>query len=156
MDKKLVEKIGAQGGEAIFHECDVAREDEVQQSIEKTVAHFGGLQIIVNCAGVVHVVELHEYSEEEWDHLMGVNVKSIFFSIKHGHAHLVQEPAQLHGEYRFGRQLHRTSPNAGLHHFQACGARIKPIYRNRLCRRGVTLQLRLSQGSLTRRCCATT
>lgn len=86
--KKLVEEITAHGGEAVFHECDVACEDEVRQSIEQTVAHFGGLQIIVNCAGIVHVVELHEYSEEEWDHLMGVNVKSIFFSIKHGYRHL--------------------------------------------------------------------
>ena len=88
--QKLVEGITANGGEAIFHECDVAQEDAVRQSIEKTVAHFGGLQIIVNCAGVVHVVSLHEYSEEEWDQLMGVNVKSIFFSIKHGHPHLTK------------------------------------------------------------------
>ena len=88
LGQKVVEDITANGGEAIFLECDVAREDEVRQSIEKTVAHFGGLQIIVNCAGVVHVVSLHEYSEEEWDQLMGVNVKSIFFSIKHGHSHL--------------------------------------------------------------------
>ena len=86
--QKVVEGITANGGEAIFLECDVVREDEVRRSIEKTVAHYGGLQIIVNCAGVVHVVALQEYSEQEWDHLMGVNVKSIFFSIKHGYSHL--------------------------------------------------------------------
>ena len=86
--QKVVEGITANGGEAIFLECDVVREDGVRQSIEKTVAHYGGLQIIVNCAGVVHVVALQEYSEQEWDHLMGVNVKSIFFSIKHGYPHL--------------------------------------------------------------------
>ena len=90
LGQKVVEGINANGGEAIFHECNVAREDEVRQSIEKTVEHFGGLQIIVNCAGVVHVVALHEYSEEEWDHLMGVNVKAIFFSIKHGHRYLTK------------------------------------------------------------------
>ena len=129
LGQKVVNGITANGGEAIFHECDVAREDEVRQSIEKTVAHFGGLQIIVNCAGVVHVVSLHEYSEEEWDQLMGVNVKSIFFSIKHGHPSPVQEPTQLYGEHRFGGQLHRTSPNAGLHHFQARCTRIEQIYR---------------------------
>ena len=86
--QKVIEGIVANGGEAIFLECDVVHEDHVRQSIEKTVAHFGGLQIIVNCAGVVHVVALHEYSEQEWDLLMGVNVKSIFFSIKHGYSHL--------------------------------------------------------------------
>ena len=86
--QKVVEAITAHGGQATFLECDVAQEDSVHESIEKTVEHFGGLQIIVNCAGVVHVAPLHEYSEQEWDQLMGVNVKSIFFSIKHGLSHL--------------------------------------------------------------------
>ena len=86
--QKVVAGIAADGGQAIFLECDVTQEDGVRQSIEKTVAHFGGLQIIVNCAGVVHVAPLHEYAEQEWDHLMGVNVKSIFFSIKHGLSYL--------------------------------------------------------------------
>ena len=75
-------------GQAIFTPCDVTREDAVQASIEQAVEQFGGLQIVVNCAGVVHVAPLHEYSEHEWDQIMAVNVKSIFFSIKHGIAHL--------------------------------------------------------------------
>ena len=86
--RRLVERIAEQGGQALFLECDVACQDQVRDSIERTVAHFGGLQTVVNCAGVVHVAPLHEYSEEEWDQLMGVNLKSIFFSVKHGLAHL--------------------------------------------------------------------
>jgi NAD(P)-dependent dehydrogenase (short-subunit alcohol dehydrogenase family) len=43
---------------------------------------------MVNCAGVVHVGPLHEYSEADWDTLMGVNLKSIFFSLKYGWPHL--------------------------------------------------------------------
>ena len=82
--QEVVERIAGHGGQAIFLECDVAREDAVRESIEKTVEHFGGLQSIINCAGIVHVAPLHEYSEQEWDLLMGVNVKSIFFTIKHG------------------------------------------------------------------------
>ncbi len=90
--QKVVEAIAGHGGQAIFLEYDVAQEDAVRQSIEKTVEDFGGLQIIVNCAGVVHVAPLHEYSDQEWDHLMDVNVKSIFFSIKHGLSHLRKNP----------------------------------------------------------------
>jgi len=86
--RRLAERIAGQGGQAIFRECDVSRQDQVRDSIECTVERFGGLQIVVNCAGVVHVAPLHEYSEEEWDQLMGVNVKSIFFSVKHGLPHL--------------------------------------------------------------------
>ncbi len=86
--ERLAKQIQASGGRVIFLQTDVAQEAAVRTSIERTVATFGGLQTIVNCAGIVHVKLLHEYSEAEWDQLMGVNVKSIFFSIKHGWPHL--------------------------------------------------------------------
>ena len=89
--QRLAERIEAQGGEAIFLECDVSSENAVGDSIQATVARFGGLQILVNCAGIVHVAPLHEYSAAEWDQLMGVNVASIFYSVKHGLAHLRQK-----------------------------------------------------------------
>jgi NAD(P)-dependent dehydrogenase (short-subunit alcohol dehydrogenase family) len=67
-----------------FQQADVSKEEQVCDSLAKTVALFDGLHIIVNCAGVVHVKFLHEYEEADWDRLMGVNLKSIFFSVKHG------------------------------------------------------------------------
>jgi NAD(P)-dependent dehydrogenase (short-subunit alcohol dehydrogenase family) len=85
-----VEQIRCRGGQAIFLECDVTQEHQVRDSVKQTVAHFGGLKIVVNCAGVVHVAPLHEYAEHEWDRLMGVNLKSVFFSLKHSLAYLRQ------------------------------------------------------------------
>ena len=70
-------------GPAAYVACDVASSEQVRKSIESTVAQFGNLHIVVNCAGIVHVGLLHEYAEDDWDRLMGVNVKSIFFSLKH-------------------------------------------------------------------------
>jgi NAD(P)-dependent dehydrogenase (short-subunit alcohol dehydrogenase family) len=67
-----------------FQQADVSKEEQVCDSLAKTVALFDGLHIIVNCAGLVHVKLLHEYEEADWDRLMGVNLKSIFFSVKHG------------------------------------------------------------------------
>lgn len=83
-----VKELKAQKRKAIFTRCDVSREDQVRDSLQQTAEAFGGIQIIVNCAGIVHVTPLHEYSEKDWDQLMGVNVKSIFLAIKHGIAHL--------------------------------------------------------------------
>lgn len=80
---QVVQRIESQGGQAIFLECNVSQEDQVRESIEQSVAQFGSLQIVVNCAGVVQVGPLHEYTEEDWDYVMGVNLKSIFFSFKH-------------------------------------------------------------------------
>jgi len=84
----LAAQIRAEGGRAMFIECDVGKEIQVRSSMEQTVKEFGGMQIIVNCAGIVQVKLLHQLNEAEWDRLMDINVKAIFFSIKHGLAHL--------------------------------------------------------------------
>ena len=81
-------EIVAAGGRAAFIECDVRREDDVRRSINRTVGEFGGLHIVVNCAGIVHVGLLDSLSVEDWDRVMDVNVKSIFLSTKHAMAHL--------------------------------------------------------------------
>jgi len=88
----IAEQIRAEGGRAIFIECDVRHETSVHSSIEQTVREFGRLHIIVNCAGIVQVKLLHELDEADWDRLMDINVKSIFLSIKHGIAHLKKNP----------------------------------------------------------------
>jgi NAD(P)-dependent dehydrogenase (short-subunit alcohol dehydrogenase family) len=86
--KRIAEEIRTAGGRAIFIECDVSRETAVRSSIEQTVREFGGLQTIVNCAGIVQVKLLHDLEDSEWDRLMNINVKSIYLSIKHGLEHL--------------------------------------------------------------------
>ena len=86
--RRLEKSIRDSGGEALFLGCDVVAEDQVHASLEQAAEQFGSLQIVVNGAGVVHVKRLHEYTEAEWDRLMGVNVRSIFFSVKHALPHL--------------------------------------------------------------------
>src|SRR4051812_7128462 len=79
-------------GHALSAPADVSAEADVRRSIAATVERFGRLNILVNSAGVVHVAPLHEYDEADWDRLMGVNVKGIFFAVKHGLPHLRRHP----------------------------------------------------------------
>jgi len=88
----IAEEIRTDGGRAVFIECDVRHEAEVRASMELTVKEFGGVQTIVNCAGIVQVKLLHELDVADWDRLMDINVKSIYLSIKHGIAHLKKNP----------------------------------------------------------------
>jgi NAD(P)-dependent dehydrogenase (short-subunit alcohol dehydrogenase family) len=81
--QQVAQEIVAASGRALFLACDVTREEQVRASLERTVAAFGGLHVVVNNAGVVHVKKLDAYTEAEWDHLMAVNVKSMFFAVKH-------------------------------------------------------------------------
>ncbi len=88
----VCDQIVSAGGQALSVPADVAVEAEVRDSITATVARFGGLSIVVNAAGIVHVSALHEYEERDWDRLMGVNVKGIFLALKHGLPNLRRHP----------------------------------------------------------------
>jgi NAD(P)-dependent dehydrogenase (short-subunit alcohol dehydrogenase family) len=92
LGRKLEDAIRSAGGDAFFDERDVSVEDQVRESIERTADRFGGLQIVVNSAGVVHVKRLHDYTEPEWDRLMAINVRSIFFSVKYSLPYLRKNP----------------------------------------------------------------
>jgi NAD(P)-dependent dehydrogenase (short-subunit alcohol dehydrogenase family) len=86
--RRVTRAIKRKGGRAIFIPCDVAREEEIRASIEQTASTFGGLQILVNNAGIVDVRMLHDYTEAQWNHVMDVNVKSLFFAFKHAFPYL--------------------------------------------------------------------
>src|SRR5580693_1246703 len=63
LGRRLEASVRAAGGEAVYIECDVTREEQIRTSIDQAAARFGGLQIVVNCAGIVHVKPLDEYTE---------------------------------------------------------------------------------------------
>jgi len=85
---RVVRAIKRKGGKAIFIPCDVTREEEVRDSIQQTVSAFGGIQILVNNAGIVDIRMLHDCTADQWDRVMDVNVKSMFFAFKHAFPHL--------------------------------------------------------------------
>jgi NAD(P)-dependent dehydrogenase (short-subunit alcohol dehydrogenase family) len=86
--RAVAEGIRNKGGRALFMECDVRKEEQVRASIDATVREFGGLHVVVNCAGIVQVKKLDELEVSDWDRLMDINVKSIFLSTKHAMQHL--------------------------------------------------------------------
>jgi len=86
--QRVAAEINSNGGHAAYTSCDVSDSEQVARSIDTAVERFGGLHIVVNSAGIVHVGLLHEYSESDWDRLMGVNLKGIFFSLKHAFPYL--------------------------------------------------------------------
>lgn len=88
LSRRIAAELKAEGAEALPVACDVSSDSQVRDSIRRTVERFGALDIVVNNAGMVHIKPLHEYTEREWDHVMDVNVKSMFFAAKHALPHL--------------------------------------------------------------------
>ncbi|MBN9502125.1 MAG: short-chain dehydrogenase [Armatimonadetes bacterium 55-13] len=80
----LVEEICQSGGTASYWHLDVADEDAVRATAKAVEAKFGAISILVNNAGISGVDKpTHEVTSEEWDRLMAVNVKGVFFCTKH-------------------------------------------------------------------------
>jgi NAD(P)-dependent dehydrogenase (short-subunit alcohol dehydrogenase family) len=82
--KTLVRQIKESGGIAEYWHLDVAQEKEVAQVIPEVAAKFGGISVLVNNAGIAGVNKpTDEMPEGEWDKVMNVNVKGVFFCTKH-------------------------------------------------------------------------
>ena len=77
----LQEEIRNLGGEAIALSTDVADETSTRAMAQKTIETFGRIDVLVNNAGLFTGIEkklFFEISTEEWDRVMGVNVRGIF------------------------------------------------------------------------------
>jgi NAD(P)-dependent dehydrogenase (short-subunit alcohol dehydrogenase family) len=76
--QEVVREISAAGGRAIFERADVTRPADCRRVVERIVHEFGGIHILFNNAGIIRRASVLEISEEDWDVVMAVNVKSIF------------------------------------------------------------------------------
>jgi 3-oxoacyl-[acyl-carrier protein] reductase len=77
------------GGNAFALRCDVADGEDVARAVEAVMATFGRLDIVVNNAGTSHRnMPLLDVTEEEFDRVFAVNVKSIFHTTKATVPHL--------------------------------------------------------------------
>jgi NAD(P)-dependent dehydrogenase (short-subunit alcohol dehydrogenase family) len=79
---------GDRGSEVVFAHADIRDEAQVKALVDRTVARWGRLDILFNNAGVVLVKPLEETTEAEWDNLMSVNLKAMFFGCKHVIPHM--------------------------------------------------------------------
>ena len=72
------------GSEHMGFSCDVSNDAEVRVAIERTMAHFGRLDAVHNNAGIGSPVKLlHDTSDEEWDALFNINLKSVLYTTRH-------------------------------------------------------------------------
>lgn len=80
----LVDEITKAGGKAAYWHLDVSNESEVRSVMESVAQKFGKITVLVNNAGIAGANKpTHEVTSEEWDHLMNVNVKGVFFCTKY-------------------------------------------------------------------------
>ncbi|GGH58056.1 SDR family oxidoreductase [Frigidibacter albus] len=74
----LAERLRAEGHEAVFAPADVSDAAQVTRAVAQVEAAFGPITVLMNHAGILAALPFLETSEEEWDRIMAVNVKSMF------------------------------------------------------------------------------
>ena len=85
-DKKSLEEAASEmrvhGIKVHCIEADLADESSYEMVVAQTISAFGGLDLLVNCAGLSHAGPFYEATPELWDKIFSVNAKAPFFISK--------------------------------------------------------------------------
>lgn len=80
----VAQKLVAAGRKAIAVTCDVSDDAQVAAMVDRTVAEFGRLDAAFNNAGVMpHIAPTAESTREEWDRVIGVNLRGVWSCMRH-------------------------------------------------------------------------
>jgi 3-oxoacyl-[acyl-carrier protein] reductase len=100
----VADEITAAGGAAVGLGADVSKRDQVQAAVDALVARFGGLQILVNNAGVLRDNLLFKMTDDDWTIVMEVHLRGAFLCSQIAQQHMVAA--------RYGRIISMSSTSA--------------------------------------------
>ena len=89
--EETVARIKADNGQAIACQADIACSDNVKAMVEQVVATYGGVDVLINNAGLSMDAPFLELSERAWDQVVGVNLKGPFLVSQAVGRHMVAE-----------------------------------------------------------------
>ncbi len=88
---KVAEDIQASGNEAIALPLDVTSEEQAEAVIQKTIAHYGQLDALINNAGTDVTLSIEELAIKDWDTVLSVNLRGPFLMSKFALPHMKQQ-----------------------------------------------------------------
>ncbi|GCF07516.1 SDR family oxidoreductase [Dictyobacter arantiisoli] len=93
--KRVAEELQARGTQSIALPCDVSNAQAVLATVQAVVEQLGRLDVVVNCAAIDHTVSVEEMSIEQWDQVIGVNLRGPFLFSKAAWPHLKQQGGHI-------------------------------------------------------------
>ncbi|GAA5122637.1 glucose 1-dehydrogenase [Alloalcanivorax gelatiniphagus] len=82
LDNEGAATASALGKNARFVHLDVTRPDDWDEAVALAVAEFGGLDVLVNNAGIMNYAPIDEYTSEQWNTILAINLTGPFNGIK--------------------------------------------------------------------------
>lgn len=92
---RVAGEIESGGGKARAIVADVTREADAERAVAETAAHFGGLDILVNAAGVLSNGTIENTSLGAWDAMLDVNLRAVFHLMQLAIPHLERREGNI-------------------------------------------------------------
>lgn len=92
--RQAAEELRTRGTDTETYHCDVADTGQVEEVVQQILERFGRVDVLVNNAGIAQIKLLTDTTEEDWDRMMGVNVKGLYNTC---HALVPQMVSRKHG-----------------------------------------------------------
>ena len=122
----LVSEIEASGAQGVAFAGDLRSRSACDAAVAAAVEHFGGLQILVNNAGVGSYDNVADTRDETWEDVIGTNLTAVFRLTRAAIPHLAQHGGQvvmissLAGQNPIAGMATYCASKAALDHFAAC------------------------------------
>ncbi|MDY7225567.1 SDR family oxidoreductase [Hyalangium rubrum] len=88
--EEVVREVQAAGGKALAIRADSADAKAVQAAVDETVRKFGRLDVLANNAGILRLGTVDEYSLEDFDRMVAVNVRAVFVAAQAAARHMTR------------------------------------------------------------------
>ncbi len=92
---EVAKEIEGKGGEVKVIPADVTKEAEIERVVHETVAAFGGIDVIVNAAGIIANGTIENTTLEAWDYMFDVNVRAPFYLIQRAMPYLIERQGNV-------------------------------------------------------------
>jgi NAD(P)-dependent dehydrogenase (short-subunit alcohol dehydrogenase family) len=144
--KETVRLVEEEGNTAVVAACDVTKEAQVEAAIGTAVSSFGRLDVMFNNAGVATppgFPAFEEYDDAQWDRLMDINLRGVFYGMKHairrfkeqGDGGVIVNTGSAAGMVGWGGTVYGTSKGGVIQMTRAVAIEVAPtgIRVNAIC-----------------------
>jgi NAD(P)-dependent dehydrogenase (short-subunit alcohol dehydrogenase family) len=93
--QELVATVGRDPADVGLVVADLTEETQIKRCVDATIAKFGGIDILVNCAGIIASGTIENTKVVDWDYMMNVNLRSVFLMMQQALPALIERKGNI-------------------------------------------------------------